>query len=129
MNFRSDALFEAAVNTLKVGECDGQTICNLLWAWAVTDQRHMSFLHKLHAAFLALVESDRVDRAGLSQAHQYQLWVEHELCEPSLLFEPPLRQRCREALEVTHLGINVSGLQSHVARVLRMRASRTTGGS
>ena len=97
-----------------------QAASNLLWAWAVADRRqHRALLHKLHDAFLSLQKQGRVARLGMSQAHQYQLWVEYELCEPSLLFDASLRVSCREAMEATHTDIHVSGLQGHVARVLR----------
>ena len=56
---------------------------------------------------------------GMSQAHQYQLWVQLELKDEALLFAPSIRQQCREAMELTHKEITVSGFQQHVARVLR----------
>jgi len=120
---RAKPVFEAAMGYLTgcdVSECDGQSVCNLLWAWAVADMReHRALLRRLHAHFLSLLQSGRVNRRGMSQAHQYQLWVQLELKEEALLFEPSMRQRCREAMELTHKVITVSGFQHHVARVLR----------
>jgi len=120
---RAKAVFEAAMGYLTrcdMSECDGQSVCNLLWAWAVVDLReHRVLLRQLHAHFLLLLQSGRLVRQGMSQAHQYQLWVELELREKALLFEPSVRQRCREAMELTHKVITVSGFQHHVARVLR----------
>lgn len=117
-------LYEAAFEFLSGQEleqpCDGQSVCNLLWAWAVGDMRqHRSLLRKLHRWFVSLEQQGDVTRAGMAQAHQYQLWVEHELADSSLLFGASLRQHCCDAMEVTHASIHVSGFQSHVARGLR----------
>ena len=116
------ALFEAARGYLaerELEECDGQSVCNLLWTWAVADMReHRLVLRKLHTHFAVLHGRGRIIREGLSQAHQYQLWVQLELRDDALLFEPPLRQACRDAMEQTHRTIHVSGFQGHVARVL-----------
>ena len=120
---RAKAVFETAIDYLTrcdMGECDGQSVCNLLWAWAVADMReHRAPLRQLHAHFLSLLQRGRLDRRGMSQAHQYQLWVQLELKDEALLFEPSIRRRCREAMELTHKSITVSGFQQHVARVLR----------
>lgn len=117
------ALLDAAMAYLakhELGDCDGQAVCNLLWALAVADMRdHRPELRKLHTRFLTLYRRGRIVREGLSQAHQYQLWVELELRDETLLLEAPVRQVCCEAMEATHRDVHVSGFQNHVARVLR----------
>ena len=116
-------LFEAACSLLLHREldesCDGHATSNLLWALTVADVRQRATLRRLHAHFVSLHQRGRVSREGLAQAHQYQLWAHLELKDATLAFDPSMRKLCREAMEVTHAGINISGFQGHIARVLR----------
>ena len=84
----------------RLGDFNEQVFASVVWAFAVADVRHLAFLTACHAHALTLDLSSQHPMV-LSKLHQWQLWAALE-CTPAderQLLPPPLRQRCREAME------------------------------
>lgn len=113
-------LFEAIATELspRMADCEQQGLANLTWAFACADARHRAFNVAAMAALVGrgVAEVAAFHGMHLAQLQQWQLWIEHELNEPSLLLPDELRAPCRAALASN--SVTTSKLQSSVGRAL-----------